>query len=82
LVQIDGSEHRWFKDRGLPCSLLVFIDDATGKLMLLRFVVGNCVYLFRGAGALSEGAHGASAFGFHMKDGRSTCERPVSCHYL
>jgi hypothetical protein len=22
-VQIDGSEHRWFEDRGYPCSLLV-----------------------------------------------------------
>jgi len=38
LVQIDGSEHRWFEDRGPACSLLVFIDDATGKLMQLRFV--------------------------------------------
>ncbi len=37
-VQIDGSEHRWFEDRGAPCSLLVFIDDAIGKLMQLRFV--------------------------------------------
>jgi Winged helix-turn helix len=32
LVQIDGSEHRWFEDRNDPCSLLVFIDDATGAL--------------------------------------------------
>ena len=38
LVQIDGSEHRWFEGRGEPCTLLVFIDDATSKLMLLRFV--------------------------------------------
>jgi hypothetical protein len=30
--------HRWFEDRGAPCFLLVFIDDATGKLMQLRFV--------------------------------------------
>ena len=29
LVQIDGSEHRWFEDRAEPCTLLVFIDDAT-----------------------------------------------------
>jgi hypothetical protein len=29
LIQIDGSEHRWFEDRGAPCSLLVFIGDAT-----------------------------------------------------
>src|SRR5580700_2198038 len=33
LIQIDGSEHRWFEDRGAPCSLLVFIDDATSLLM-------------------------------------------------
>lgn len=38
LVQIDGSEHRWFEDRGPPCSLLVFVDDATGRSMQLRFV--------------------------------------------
>ena len=38
LVQIDGSEHRWFEDRADPCTLLVFIDDATGRLMQLRFV--------------------------------------------
>jgi hypothetical protein len=37
-VQIDGSEHRWFEQRGEPCTLLVFIDDATSKLMQLRFV--------------------------------------------
>src|ERR1700733_10186227 len=38
LVQIDGSDHRWFEQRGEPCTLLVFIDDATSKLMQLRFV--------------------------------------------
>ena len=38
LVQIDGSEHRWFENRGEPCTLLVFIDDATSRLMQLRFV--------------------------------------------
>jgi hypothetical protein len=41
LIQIDGSEHRWFEARGAPCSLLVFIDDATGKLMQLRFVLSE-----------------------------------------
>jgi hypothetical protein len=29
LVQIDGSEHWWFEDRGPQCTLLVYIDDAT-----------------------------------------------------
>jgi hypothetical protein len=38
LLQIDGSDHRWFEQRGEPCTLLVFIDDATSKLMQLRFV--------------------------------------------
>jgi len=38
LVQIDGSEHRWFEDRGPMCTLLVFIDDATSQLMHLHFV--------------------------------------------
>jgi hypothetical protein len=37
-VQIDGSDHRWFERRGEPCTLLVFIDDATSRLMQLRFV--------------------------------------------
>jgi hypothetical protein len=38
LVQIDGSEHAWFEDRGAPCTLLGFVDDATSRLMQLRFV--------------------------------------------
>jgi hypothetical protein len=38
LVQIDGSEHRWFEDRAAACTLLVFIDGATSRLMELRFV--------------------------------------------
>ena len=37
LVQIDGSLHDWFEGRNDKCCLLVFIDDATGKLVNLRF---------------------------------------------
>lgn len=37
LVQIDGSPHDWFEDRGPRCTLIVFIDDATSRLMALRF---------------------------------------------
>ena len=37
LVQIDGSPHDWFEGRSDRCTLLVFIDDATGKLLQLRF---------------------------------------------
>lgn len=37
LIQIDGSPHDWFEGRAAPCTLIVFIDDATGKLTCLRF---------------------------------------------
>ena len=59
LVQIDGSEHRWFEDRGDPCSLLVFIDDATGKLMQLRFVRSESAFSYFEALELYLKAHGA-----------------------
>lgn len=38
LVQIDGSDHAWFEDRAPACTLLVFVDDASGRLMQLLFV--------------------------------------------
>jgi hypothetical protein len=38
LIQIDGSNHWWFEARGPQCTLLVYIDDATSRLMHLRFV--------------------------------------------
>ena len=37
-MQIDGSEHWWFEDRGPQSTLLVYIDDATSRLMHLKFV--------------------------------------------
>ncbi|TBC38696.1 ISNCY family transposase [Rhizobium ruizarguesonis] len=59
LVQIDGSEHRWFEDRGDPCSLLVFVDDATGRLMQLRFVRSESAFSYFEALALYLKRHGA-----------------------
>lgn len=38
LIQIDGSPHDWFEGRAPGCTLIVFIDDATGRLLYLRFV--------------------------------------------
>lgn len=37
LVQIDGCEHHWFEDRGPACTALVYIDDATSRLMQILF---------------------------------------------
>jgi hypothetical protein len=44
LVQIDGSEHAWFEDRGPMCTLLAFVDDATSRLMALRFVTSESAF--------------------------------------
>jgi len=38
LIQMDGSPHAWFENRGPKCCLLGFIDDATSKIMHLKFV--------------------------------------------
>ena len=37
LVQIDGSPHAWLEGRGPRCTLIAFIDDATGRLQYARF---------------------------------------------
>jgi hypothetical protein len=46
LVQIDGCEHWWFEDRGPQCTLLVFVDDATGRLMHLQFVESESTFSY------------------------------------
>jgi transposase len=47
LIQIDGSPHDWFEGRAPRCTLIVFIDDATGRLTALRFapVESGAAYL-------------------------------------
>ena len=53
----DGSDHRWFEQRGELCTLLVSIDDATRKLMQLRFVPSKeHRLLVRGAERVSHDA--------------------------
>ena len=46
LVQIDGSEHWWFEARGPQCTLLVFVDDATSRLMHLQFVESESTFAY------------------------------------
>jgi hypothetical protein len=38
LVQLDGSEHDWFEGRGPRCVLLVYIDDASSRILYAEFV--------------------------------------------
>ncbi|HDR9091796.1 ISNCY family transposase [Burkholderia vietnamiensis] len=37
LIQIDGCDHRWFEERAPACTLLVYVDDATSRRMMLHF---------------------------------------------
>src|ERR1700744_1557330 len=46
LVQIDGSEHWWFEARGPQCTLLVYVDDATSRLMNLKFVETESAFAY------------------------------------
>jgi len=44
LIQIDGSEHAWFEARGPKACLLVFIDDATSRIVELRFCAAESTF--------------------------------------
>jgi hypothetical protein len=69
LVQIDGSEHAWFEDRGDTCTLLAFVDDATSRLMQLRFVASESAFdYFRATRAYLE-AHGKPVAFYSDKHG-------------
>jgi hypothetical protein len=38
MVQLDGSDHDWFEGRGPRCVLLIYIDDATSRILYGEFV--------------------------------------------
>jgi hypothetical protein len=38
LVQLDGSDHEWLEGRGPRCVLIVYIDDATSRILYAEFV--------------------------------------------
>lgn len=46
LIQIDGCDHRWFEERGPACTLLVYVDDATSRLMQLHFVRSESTFTY------------------------------------
>ena len=46
LVQIDGSEHPWFEERAPQCTLLVYVDDATSRLMALHFTATESTFSY------------------------------------
>jgi transposase len=58
LIQIDGSPHDWFEGRGPRCTLIVFIDDATGRLTALRFAPAETTRAYLDALRAHVLAHG------------------------
>ena len=48
MIQIDGSPHAWFARRGPRCTLIVFIDDATGRLVQLAFAPSETTAVYLG----------------------------------
>jgi hypothetical protein len=46
LIQIDGSDHAWFEKRAPACTLLVFVDDATSRLMQLYFAPTESTFAY------------------------------------
>ncbi|SAL72979.1 integrase catalytic subunit [Caballeronia cordobensis] len=46
LIQIDGCEHRWFEARAPQCTLLVYVDDATSRLMHLHFTATESTFSY------------------------------------
>ena len=69
LVQIDGSPHRWFEERGPSCTLLVFIDDATGSLGELRFVERESFFSYAAASRAYFERHGKPVAFYSDKHG-------------
>ncbi len=58
LIQIDGSDHEWFEERAVRCTLLVFVDDATSALMELRFCESESTFSYFAAMRSYLGQHG------------------------
>ncbi|MFX1672356.1 ISNCY family transposase [Paraburkholderia sp. A2WS-5] len=46
LIQIDGSDHRWFEERAPACTLLVYVDDATSRIMHLHFTATESTFSY------------------------------------
>jgi hypothetical protein len=58
LVQLDGSDHDWFEDRGPRCALLIFIDDASSRVLYGEFVTVEDTLNLMGAAKTYLRLHG------------------------
>ena len=77
-VQIDGSPHDWFEGRAPACSLLVFIDDATGKLGQLSFVKSESFFSYSMAARTYFERYGKPVAFYSDKHGIFRVNQPAS----
>jgi transposase len=78
LIQIDGSPHDWFEGRAPACSLLVFIDDATGKLGQLSFVKSESFFSYSLAAREYFTRYGKPVAFYSDKNGVFRVNQPAS----
>jgi transposase len=78
LIQIDGSPHDWFEGRAPACSLLVFIDDASGKLVHLSFVKSESFFSYSQAAREYFERHGKPVAFYSDKHGIFRVNQPAS----
>ena len=86
LIQIDGCDHEWFEERAARCTLLVYVDDATSKLMQLHFCDSESLFRSprcsieitpaRRASTATESRDGLDAFASRPSAHSSLCLTP------
>lgn len=58
LAQIDGSPHDWLEGRGPRCTMIVFIDDATSKVLYAKLVPAETTQAYFDGVAEHLASHG------------------------
>jgi hypothetical protein len=79
LVQIDGSPHDWFEERGPRCTLIVFIDDASSRLLGLRFVPAETTWAYFDVARESIQRYGKPLAYYSDKHGIFRVNTPSEC---
>lgn len=79
LVQLDGSDHLWFEDRAPRCVLVLYIDDATSRILYAEFAASeDTLTLMRTTKAYLE-RYGRPVAFYVDKDSIYKVNRPAKC---
>lgn len=46
LIQIDGCDNHWYKNRGRSCTALAYVDDATSRLIHVLFMKSESTFTY------------------------------------